>query len=142
MDRERDVERRSTEAPQGAMTESTGSLTPDRADEEFVPAETAGINDPGRTHDLIVSARRRRQHHTGRPDRPGELMDAGTEMPPNDRDGGYGSQHGLAGGDPAYRVEERPVEPSEAEPVAQEDEPTAGSDLGGDEQRAPEEEHF
>ena len=139
MDRERDVERRSTETGQGAMTDSTGSLTPDSADEEFVPAETAGINDPGRTHDLILAARRRRQHQSERPDQPGELMAAGTDMPPNDRDGGYGSQHGLASGDPAYRVEERS---DERAALPERHHVGGAAELGGDERRAPEDEHL
>jgi hypothetical protein len=138
MGSERDVERRSTETGQGAMTDSTGSLTPDSADEEFVPAETAGINDPGRTHDLIRAARRRRQHQSARPDQPGELMAAGTDMPPNDRDGGYGSQHGLASGDPAYRVEER----ADERPSPSAGDASDAPDLGGDERRSPEDEHL
>jgi hypothetical protein len=138
MDRERDVERRSTDFGQGAMTDSTGSLTPDHADEEFVPAETAGMNDPARTQAMMVAARKRRRGHAQQPDRPGQLIEAGPEIPANDRDGGYGSQHGLAEGDPAYHIEQR----RSAEGGA----PAPGSDeaprLGGDEKRAPEDEHF
>jgi hypothetical protein len=138
MGSERDVERRSTDIGQAAMTDSTGSLTPDHADEEFVPAETAGMNDPARTQAMMTAARKRRQGHAKQPDRPGQLIEAGSEIPANDRDGGYGSQHGLAEGDPAYHIEHRPSEEGGA--------PRPGSDvaprLGGDEKRAPEDEHF
>jgi len=93
--------------PPEAMTEASGSLTPDDPDGAFVPAERREISDPGAARDVTAAAHRRREaRRAAGHDDPGSLMPRGDDMPPNDRDGGYGSEHGLSGDDPAYAEEE------------------------------------
>jgi hypothetical protein len=124
----------------GALTGATGSLTPDDPDGEFVPAETREVNDPTAARDVTAAAHRRReQRSAGESDEPGRLRARGNRTPPNDRDGGYGSEHGLAADDPAYREEQRlPPAPTGRVPSADRDAPR----LGGDERRDPEDEHL
>lgn len=81
-------------ADRGGMTGATGNLTPDNADEEFVPAETRELTDP-------ASVRRRATSHR--------------------------------------RTAVRRAEGSEPEQLP---EPGSERELGGDERREPEEEHF
>jgi hypothetical protein len=121
----------------GALTGATGSLTPDDPDGEFMPAETREVSDPEAARAITAASHRRREQRTaGAPDEPGGLR-AGEEWEaPNDRDGGYGSEHGLAGDDPAYREAEHLPPASAAE------EATTGTQLGGDVARAPEDEHL
>lgn len=91
----------------GAMTEATGHLTPDDPDHPFVPAETRELTDPAAARRLTAAAHRRREARRGEArDDPGRLIPKGEATAPNDRDGGYGSEHGLAGNDPAYRQED------------------------------------
>lgn len=136
-DRERFPAPPNGEEELGAMTGATGSLTPDDPDEEFVPAETREVTDAEAARDITAAAHRRREQRTaGAPDEPGSLRAREERTAPNDRDGGYGSEHGLAGDDPAYREEEHlPPAPAAREPVI-------GPRLGGDEARAPEDEHL
>lgn len=95
-------------APDGAMTDATGSLTPADSDEEFIPAERRAIEHPGEAHAVSSGARRRRVADAGTADEPGSLDDRPLEeLAPNARDGGYGSEHGLAQDDPAYDFSER-----------------------------------
>jgi hypothetical protein len=92
----------------GAMTGATGHLTPDGPDEEFVPAERRAVDQPERSQTVITGARRRAAANRSPVDRPGSLDERPlSELAPNDRDGGYGSEHGLAPNDPAYDFEER-----------------------------------
>jgi hypothetical protein len=94
--------------PEGAMTEATGSLTPEERDEEFVPAERRAIESPEDAHALSRGARRRRTAEGAPADEPGSLERRSLEeLAPNERDGGYGSEHGLAADDRAYDFEER-----------------------------------
>lgn len=87
----------------GGMTEATGDLTPDDARDAFIPAERREISDPRASRGVTASAHGRREGRRGRePDDPGNLIARNERVPPNDRDGGYGSQHGLSGDDPAY----------------------------------------
>jgi hypothetical protein len=119
-----------------AMTGATGNLTPDDADDEFVPAETREMTDATAAHDVTAAAHRRREaRNADRSDEPGRLREREDRTAPNDRDGGYGSERGLAGDDPAYREETHlpPAAPPER------DRPTR---IGGDEVRSPEDEHF
>lgn len=121
----------------GGMTGATGDLTPDDPDDEFVPAETREISDAGTARDLTAAAHRRREARRAiGSDEPGSLRARGADTAPNDRDGGYGSEHGLGADDPAYREEEHLPEP-EAPVTRRRD-----TRLGGDMQRRPEEEHF
>lgn len=43
------------EGDEGAMTGATGSLTPDSATDEFVPAERREISDPAHLRDVTVT---------------------------------------------------------------------------------------
>jgi len=130
----------SSDGELGGMTGATGSLTPDDPDEAFVPAETREVSDPEAARDITAAAHRRREDRAAElPDDPGSLRARGAATPPNDRDGGYGSEHGLAGDDPAYREEEHlPPQPDGPAPGS-----TPGATrVGGDEVRSPEDEHF
>ena len=121
----------------GAMTGATGSLTPDDPDDAFVPAETREVSDAEAARDITAASHRRREQRTaGAPDDPGTLRAREERTAPNDRDGGYGSEHGLAADDPAYREEEHLPPRSAPRP------PPAGTQLGGDVERAPEDEHL
>jgi hypothetical protein len=120
----------------GALTGATGSLTPDDPDGAFVPAETREVSDADAARDITAAAHRRRETRAAEaPDQPGSLRSLGERTAPNDRDGGYGSEHGLASDDPAYREEEHL-------PPAPERTPGADTRLGGDVARAPEDEHL
>jgi hypothetical protein len=136
-DRERFPARPNGDEELGALTGATGSLTPDDPDGEFVPAETREVSDAEAARDITAAAHRRREQRTaGAPDEPGSLRAREERTAPNDRDGGYGSEHGLAGDDPAYREEEHL--PSTGAAKGSEH----GPRLGGDEARAPEDEHL
>ena len=102
---------------QGGMTGATGSLTPSEseAEEEFVPAETREMSDPRAARQLTAAAHRRAEtRRAEESDEPGSLIERGDATAPNARDGGYGSEKGLAADDPAYRMEVHPPAPSEA----------------------------
>ena len=90
----------------GGVTGATGSLTPDDADEAFIPAETREFNVPPGSADVTTAMRGAAE--TLHPPEP-PIGAAAEDEPsaPNDRDGGYGTRHGLAGDDPAYRMERR-----------------------------------
>lgn len=121
----------------GALTGATGSLTPDDPDAEFMPAETREVTDAEAARDITAASHRRREQRTaGAPDQPGSLRAREQRTAPNDRDGGYGSEHGLAGDDPAYREAEH------LPPTSAAKEPATGTQLGGDVARAPEDEHL
>jgi hypothetical protein len=138
--RKRFAEPPSPDDPQGGMTGATGSLTPDGSDDEFIPAETRELNDPAASHAGTASAHQRaEERHRAQPDEPGSLIELGEETAPNDRDGGYGSSHGLAPDDPAYRQEVDPAlnEAGYGPPATPAE---RGTRIGGDE--VHEEEHF
>lgn len=123
----------------GGLTGATGRLTPDDPDDAFVPAETREINDAEAARDVTAAAHRRREERVaGAADDPGSLRALGEDTPPNDRDGGYGSEHGLAADDPAYRQEEHLPPPPGPAPGAG----GGGTRIGGDEVRSPEDEHL
>ena len=124
----------------GGMTGATGRLTPDDPDDAFVPAETREVTDAAAARDITAAAHRRREDRAGEErDEPGSLRPRGEATPPNDRDGGYGSEHGLAGDDPAYREEEH-LPPRPAGPAP--GHAPGATRMGGDEVRSPEDEHF
>jgi hypothetical protein len=85
------------------MTGATGDLTPDDADEAFVPAELREIGDPEHQADVTTSHGRAAPAQRGDLGSPGDTHGGG-DAP---RDGGSGSGHGLSGADPAYRMESR-----------------------------------
>jgi hypothetical protein len=90
----------------GGLTGADGSLTPDDPDDAFVPAETREVSEPGAARAVTAAAHRRREAREGMlVDEPGSLIERGDDTAPIARDGGYGSQHGLAPDDPAYREE-------------------------------------
>jgi hypothetical protein len=87
----------------GGMTGATGDITPEGADEPFVPAELREISDPEHQADVTTAQGRvaAAQHEEqGSPD----AAASGGAAP---RDAGYGSEHGLSTTDPAYRMEAR-----------------------------------
>ena len=86
------------------MTGATGDLTPDDADQPFVPAEWREVSDPEHQADLTVSQARHAE-----PDASSASEAASGAAP---RDDGYGSGHGLSANDPAYRMESRPHDAS------------------------------
>lgn len=128
---------RPSDEPQEGMTEATGNLTPDDADDAFVPAETRELTDPGAARDMTAAAHRRREERrASRPDDPGSLIPRREDMPPNDRDGGYGSEHGLSGDDPAYAEEAHlPEDPNRRRPLRD-------TDVGGDQEGDPADDRF
>jgi hypothetical protein len=124
--------------PGGALTGATGDLTPDDTDQAFVPGERREIEDAGSRAEVTY------RQGVGAPAQHGEIGDpAGqdaeggpTEMA--QRESGYGSEHGLAPNDPAYRMESHPP----AGPEDSSDQrPPSRPRLGGDEVREGEE-HF
>jgi len=101
----------------GGLTDATGSLTPDEPDAEFVPAELRAVSQPGTAHAMSVEARRRNAAEQPGADRPGSLDERPqATLAPNERDGGYGSEHGLAADDPAYDFSERRAEQGPGRP--------------------------
>lgn len=82
---------RDARVPGGGLTGETGDLTAGE-DEPFIPAERREATDP--ELEGAMTLRQRREADAT------ELADDG---------GGYGSTHGLAEDDPAYRMEARPT---------------------------------
>jgi hypothetical protein len=106
------------ESGEGAMTGATGSLTPDSATDEFVPAERREISDPAHLRDVTVTQRRegdRRHPDVGDPE--DQPVRGPTELA--NLDAGYGSEHGLRPDDPAYRMERHPSASEAAKEVGQ-----------------------
>ena len=85
------------------MTGATGDLTPDDDAEAFVPAELREISDPEHQGDVTTSHGRNAPAQHGDIGSPGESSEGGGAP----RDGGSGSEHGLSGADPAYRMQSR-----------------------------------
>ncbi len=116
--------------PGGALTGATGDLTPDDTDQAFVPGERREIEDAGSRAEVTY------RQGVGAPAQHGEIgdpagedVDGGpTEMA--QRESGYGSEHGLAPNDPAYRMEVHPPRHPEG---ADEQRPAGRPRIGGDE---------
>jgi hypothetical protein len=117
----------------GALTGATGDLTPDDTDRAFVPGERREIEDAGSRGDVTY------RQGAGAPAQHGEVGDpAGedveggpTEMA--QRESGYGSEHGLAPNDPAYRMEVHPpAHPDASDMHAPPTEPRIGGDEATD----------
>lgn len=94
----------------GALTGATGSLAPDELEvEPFVPGERREIADPELAGRVTAEQRR---YAAGRDaasledDGSGPALEGPTVMA--QEAGGYGSRHGLAKDDPAYRVDAEP----------------------------------
>ena len=122
---------------EGGMTGATGDLTPDDAAGEFIPAERREISDP--EHQAEVTA----GHGRGAPAQHGEFGVPGESHASGGapRDGGTGSEHGLSGVDPAYRMESRPDPDGAVQHRRHDvDEPRRSSDDG--DEFADHEEHF
>jgi len=130
--------RRPNDTGGGGLTGATGDLTPDDADEAFVPAELREISDPAHQADVTVSQGRSAPSQSGDVGEPGnEAGDRGpTEL--GTGESGYGSEHGLSPDDPAYRMESR--QPGGRD-ERQAREPDRGPRIGGDD-LADDEEHF
>lgn len=109
----------------GGLTGETGDLTPDDPNAEFVPAERREVSGD---HAQGAVTRERAQSAPAQRGVVGEPEEHPTGGPTNlaTRDTGYGSEHGLAPDDPAYRMEARPPAPgTEGDPG---EEPVAGGD--------------
>lgn len=114
----------------GGMTGATGDLTPDETDAPFVPGELREIADPGSRARVTATQGAGAPAQRGEVGDPaGEDVDGGaTDMA--ERESGYGSEHGLAPDDPAYRMETHPPAPPDTprEPERRETEPRVGGD--------------
>ena len=123
----------------GGMTGATGDLTPDDAVGEFIPAERREISDPEHQAEVTTAHGRGAPAQHGERGAPGESHGGGGAP----RDGGTGSEHGLSGGDPAYRMESR-TGPSSADRHRrhEEDEHRRGEGDGDGDEFADHEEHF
>lgn len=94
-----------------ALTGATGDVTPPEADEDFVPGERRAIEDDRQQGAVLSAMHQEADRHRSLRDDPGQ-QDA---LAPNQRDGGYGSEHGLNRDDPLYAMDEasprRPTPP-------------------------------
>lgn len=92
----------------GGLTGATGDLTPDESDHAFVPGERREVEDEDTRASVTFrqgAAAPAQRGEVGDP--AGEHADRGpTELA--ERESGYGSEHGLAPNDPAYRMEVNP----------------------------------
>ena len=122
----------------GGMTGATGDLTPDDADQPFVPAELREISDPEHQADVTAAHGRAAPAQHGDLGEPGEEPQGQGVAP---RDAGYGSGHGLSSADPAYRMESRP-DPDAAEPHRRHPEGERRPAEGDGDEFADREEHF
>ena len=120
----------------GGLTGATGDLTPDEADEAFVPGERREMEDAD------ARARVTARQAASAPAQQGEVGDPAGRQPEGgptelaERESGYGSEHGLSPDDPAYRMETHP--PAPARPTGHEADRREPR-LGGDERREAEE---
>ena len=123
----------------GGMTGATGDLTPDGPEQSFVPGERREVEDPDARGNVTY------RQGAGAPSQHGEVGDPGGEEvdggPTNmtERESGYGSEHGLAPDDPAYRMEVNPPAGPAPSPDRQREE--RGPRIGGDELKDAED-HF
>ena len=111
-----------TDASGGGLTGATGNLTPDASERPFVPAERREVED--RQGQVTASPARLTAEELS-PD--GNPLVAGDETFLAQASGGYASRSGLAGDDPAYRMEQRPVVQQDA-PASPDDEVQPGVD--------------
>jgi hypothetical protein len=119
------------------MTGATGDLTPDDAAGEFIPAERREISDPEHQAEVTTAHGRGAPAQHGDLGEPGESHGSGVAP----RDGGTGSEHGLSGADPAYRMETRP-DPSAAERHQRHEADEPRHTEGDGDEFADHEEHF
>jgi len=134
------------EAGGGAMTGATGSLTPPTSEEPFIPAESREASGtgagPASQGSVTTSLHRESAARHSEADQPASDAVEGGETEPATHGGGYGSAHGLAPGDEAYRMERRQM-PADARTGKRK---TRGARrtpvIGGDEERRPEEDRF
>ena len=113
------------------MTGATGDLTPDEIQRDFEPGEWREAIDPAHHADVTQSQAARAPAQQGDIGDPGGDLEVGGPTNLATRDSGYGSEHGLAPDDPAYRMEVRP-EGSEPHPAGTDREPRIGGDAISD----------
>jgi hypothetical protein len=101
----------SDDARPAALTGATGDLTPDELDEPLVTAERRAMEDD--THPVAVTGGMHRETERHRADRGTSESGAGPDHPGG---GGYGTDHGLAGDDPAYAMNEASGPPASTPP--------------------------
>jgi len=92
------------EEPGGGLTGATGDLTLDTTARPFVPAERREMENS--QAEVTVSPARRSAQELSSEDGP---LVAGDVTELAQADGGYGSERGMSGDDPAYRMEQRIV---------------------------------
>ena len=113
----------------GGLTGATGDLTPEAPDQSFDPGERREVAGPDRAQVTYRqgSAAPAQQGDVGAPG------DGSSEGPTNlaERESGYGSEHGLSPNDPAYAMDVHPPAGSDDSP--DDDSPTGGTRMGGDE---------
>lgn len=115
----------------GGMTGATGDLTPDDAQEAFVPGETREAGDSRQHADVTVAQGREAPAQRGEEGDPAELPVGGlTNL--TTRDDGYGSVQGLSGEDPAYRMETHMDRGERPDATSREREPRVGGDTLSD----------
>ncbi len=110
----------------GALTGASGEASPADPEDEFVPAERRAIEDDATQTPVTASLHREAEARRTREEAPGTA----DVMTPNQRDGGYGSVHGLDPDDPAYAMERASGTPA-ATPAPPMDD-SAGSDEAAD----------
>ena len=120
----------------GGMTGATGDLTPDENPEELVTGERREIEDPTAQAAVTQAQAHDAPAQAGSSGSPGSTADDEGPTELGTHDAGYGSEHGLAPNDPAYRMEQRePTTPAGGP------KPQSGTRIGGDE-ASEEEERF
>ena len=93
-----------SDASGGGLTGATGHLTPDASERPFVPAERREVEDrQGQVTAAPARLTAEELSQEGNPVVAGDATDLAQAA------GGYASRSGLAGDDPAYRMEQRPV---------------------------------
>jgi hypothetical protein len=115
----------------GGLTGATGDLTPDESEGAFVPGERREVEDRDTRATVTFRQAASAPAQNGDIGDPaGEQVDRGpTELA--ERESGYGSVHGLAPDDPAYRMEVNPPAAPEERGV-QAAEPRIGGDRRSD----------
>jgi hypothetical protein len=119
----------------GGLTGATGALTPDATEEPFVPAELREIADPLRAGRVTEELARHAEHGAERGADDGRGPAVGEPTVLAEESGGYGSSHGLAADDPAYRLDRAPE-------TTQRPSERPGAPQGDTDEYVPEEEHY
>ena len=123
------------DASSGAMTGATGDLTPDQIQDDLVTGERREIEDSITQAAVTESQAAMAPAQSGATGVPGSQADDEGPTELGTRDAGYGSEHGLAPNDPAYRMERRPPSVLADERGPQSDTRIGGDETSGEEER-------